>query len=204
MPRPRPLRRLCALLRSFADDRSGTALSEFVIVLPILLWAWLGMYTFWDAYATMNRVQKAAFTVSDALSRSSGVVDGAYLEGIDDLMGHLIGGNRERRTRITSIGWNPTENDYRVMWSYSPDGAMTALNTGTIDQIRARLPILTDLETIVVVETNVDYSPPFALITIGSLEIGLNDRTFSELVVTRPRFVVKVCFDGIDCGAVAS
>ncbi|MGP3697487.1 TadE/TadG family type IV pilus assembly protein [Rhodobacter sp. NSM] len=204
MFRPTLIAKRASAIRHFASNESGTMLSEFVIVLPILLWAWLGMYTFWQTYATMNRVQKAAFVVSDALSRSTGEVNEDELDGMFDLMDYLIGGRGDPVARYTSVGWNPTTSAYYVMWSYSSDNvALPPLNTGTISKIESHLPTLVNLETVIVVEASYDYQPVFSPFTLSGVTIGLDEITFDETVVTRPRFVIKVCKEYVDCGAVS-
>lgn len=183
----------------FLRAQEGAALVEFVIILPLLLWAWLALYYFWDVYAAMNRVQKAAFTVSDALTRSSGEVSPAYLEGLNAYLDYLAGDAATPKTRVSSIGWNDTDKRYFVMWSHSPKGAVTPLTTATITDIQHHLPVMTGLQTVLVVETEVDHAPPLTIDEIGPLHIGMTNWTFREVVVSPPRFVVKVCFTGKSC-----
>ena len=37
------------MLRDFGRDEKGTIMAETVIVLPLLLWAYLALFVYWDA-----------------------------------------------------------------------------------------------------------------------------------------------------------
>ena len=45
-------------LRRFREDQSGTLIAEAVIVLPMMLWAYLAMFVYWDAYRSINSAKK--------------------------------------------------------------------------------------------------------------------------------------------------
>lgn len=183
----------------FASEEGGTISAEFVIVLPILLWSLLGMFNYWDVYRSMNQVQKASFTLSDTLSRSAGTVDGAYIDGLLEFMDFIVAGDHPAQLRVTSIRYMAALDQYQVAWSYSPASAMTALTDADLATLRPALPVMTDLETVILVETRVPYTPPVSLASIGPLDVGLGPQTFSEFIVTRPRFISKVCFAGTPC-----
>ena len=61
-----PIRRL---LRRFLRDESATIMAEAVLVLPFMLWSYLGLFVYWDSFRVMNKVQKASYTISDMISR---------------------------------------------------------------------------------------------------------------------------------------
>ena len=44
---------------------------------------------------------------------------------------------------------------------------------------------------VVIVETEVDYHPAF--------NVGVNDQVLKQFIVTRPRFVPKLCMTGVTC-----
>ena len=64
-----PIRRL---LRRFLRDESATIMAEAVLVLPFMLWSYLGLFVYWDSFRVMNKVQKASYTISDMISRENG------------------------------------------------------------------------------------------------------------------------------------
>src|SRR5690349_13938757 len=106
-------RRIRAARPRFAADETGTISSEFVIVLPILVWSLLGMFNYWDVYRSMNQVQKASFTVSDTLSRSAGTVDGAYIDGLLRFMDFLVTGDHPAQLRVTSVKYVAATDQYQ-------------------------------------------------------------------------------------------
>ncbi len=186
-------------LSSFLREERGTVLSEFVIVFPILVWAWIGMYYYWDVYRAVNLAQKASFTISDNLSRSSGEVTTAYIDGLEEFLTFLADTEDEVQIRVSSIRWNKANEEHEVAWSYSPHNGFPLLTNGNLSEIVDQIPTLVEYETVLIIETNVDYEPPLGITQIGNLDLGVGPQTFTEFIVTRPRFVTKVCLAGIPC-----
>lgn len=82
---------LDARLRRFLrQDESGTLMAEAVLVLPFMLWSYLALFVYWDSYRAVNTVQKAAYTVSDMISREIVSITEAYIVGMDAMMEYLI------------------------------------------------------------------------------------------------------------------
>jgi Flp pilus assembly protein TadG len=195
---PSPFR-LPRFLSRFSRDEAGTVLTEFVIVFPILVWAWIGMYYYWDVYRALNLSQKASFTVADNLSRAVDEVTPNYVDGMAQLLTYLSQADDAVRLRVTSVKWNVTTEKHEVSWSYSPNNKLPALTNATLDAIRSRLPTLVQYETVLVIETEVAYEPPIGITKIGNLDLGVGAQTFREFIVTRPRFVTKVCLLNTTC-----
>lgn len=186
------MKRLRQQFRRFRRDETGTLLAEGVIMLPIMFWALMAMFVFWDAFRTINTVQKVSYTVSDVISRRRAEVSPAYLEGLGDLFNFLLDRGQTGRIRVTSLTWTEHDDTYRVLWSYSPDGAMSAHTNASVGAIRPNLPVMADGDSVVLVETQVDYRAAF--------EMGLGQKTISQFIVTRPRLVSRICFQNIACG----
>jgi hypothetical protein len=188
-----------AVFDRFLKDERGTVLSEFVIIFPILIWAWIGMYYYWDIYRAQNKVQKASFTVADNISRSNGELRSADIDGLQKFLAYLSDTRQPVEMRVSSIKWNPATNKHEVSWSYSPGGKMAELKNADMAKYANRLPTLMEFETVTLLETSVDYRPPLGATKIGPLELGVGDREMQELIVTRPRFVSKICLVGRTC-----
>jgi Flp pilus assembly protein TadG len=197
----RPARRsLAQRWNAFAKRDDGTVTSEFLIMFPILIWAWIGMYYYWDVYRAVNLAQKASFTISDNLSRSYGTIDTAYIDGLQDFLAYLADTpDEDVAIRVSSIGWNKVNSTHTVQWSYSPDGSMPALTAASLQAIDDQIPTLIEHETVLLLETSIDYQPPLGIDEISGIDLGVGPQTFTEFVVTRPRFVPKVCLDGAAC-----
>jgi hypothetical protein len=68
---------------------------------------------------------------------------------------------------------------------------MPQLTTASLSSIADRLPILADGDHVVLVEVAVDYTPSF--------NVGLGKQTIEQFIVTRPRFVPRVCLTSVPC-----
>ena len=179
------------MLRRFGRDEKGTLLAETVIILPLLLWAYLALFVYWDAYRAVNTSQKAAYMISDMLSREKKSVPANYPTGMRNLMRYLIDSDREVKIRVTSILWSVTNKRFEVAWSRSPDNALPQLTNITLQDFKTRIPKMADSDTVVLVETEVAYEPLF--------NIGLQDSVLRQFIVTRPRILPRICLTGAPC-----
>ena len=58
------------------------------------------------------------------------------------------------------------------------------------------IPWIASGERVIIVETAIEYEPPFS-----QNLTGIGERNFIDIVMTRPRFAPQLCWDGVDCGA---
>jgi Flp pilus assembly protein TadG len=178
-------------LRRFGRDEAGTLVAESVLVLPFMLWSYLALFVYWDSYRSVNTVQKAAYTISDMISREMVPVTENYINGMDTILEYLIDADQDAKLRVSSIRWSELNNRYEVMWSRSPGNAMIRLTTATVAGIASKLPNLADGDYVVLVEVDVNYHAAF--------NVGINDQSLKQFIVTRPRFVMPVCLVGAPC-----
>lgn len=187
-----------ALLKRFFNDQTGSIIAETVIVLPFMLWAYLALFVYWDAFRAVNISQKAAYTVSDMLSREMVTLPTNYVNGMQTLMTYLVGDAPGVRMRVTSVTYNLSKKQYQVEWSRSPNNALAQLTTATIANLKSQIPTLADGDHVMLVETEVDYEPPFD-IGMGDFSVNVGNRVLKQFIVTRPRFVPKICLTGVTC-----
>lgn len=181
-------RRLTRFLR---HDETGTLMAEAVLVLPFMLWSYLALFVYWDNYRAINIVQKAAYTISDMISREQVAITDAYITGLDSMMEYLIDQDQDAKIRVSSITWSDINNRYEVRWSRSAHNAMPQLTTGTVAALAGQLPTLYNGDFVVLVEVEVNYTPAF--------KVGLGNQTLKQFIVTRPRFVSPICLVGAPC-----
>lgn len=179
------------LLRRFKRDEAGTLMAEAVLVLPFMLWSYLALFVYWDSYRAINVVQKAAYTISDMISREMVPVTDAYITGMDSVMEYLIDQDQDAKIRVTSVTWSSVNKRFEVKWSRSPHNGMPALTTSSLQALSGRIPMMSDGDHVVLVEVQVNYEPAF--------NVGFGDNMLTQFVVTRPRFVPKVCLTGVVC-----
>lgn len=182
---PRPL------IRRFVRDEAGTVMAETVIVLPILLWAFLALFVYWDTFRSINTVQKAAYTISDIISREMIALPSSYFDGLRNVMDYMVYDDQEVKMRVTSITYNEDNLQFEVLWSYSPGGALPELTTATLQLLKGRIPAMSDSDFATILETEVLYKPLF--------KVYLDEFTQSQFIVTRPRFVAPTCMNGRVC-----
>ncbi len=180
-----------AILRRFGRDEKGTLVAEALIVLPLLLWAYMALFVYWDAYRSVNTAQKAAYTVSDMVSREMVTLNDQYVPGMRNLIRYLVDSDQSVKIRVSSVTWSEANKRFEVDWSRSPDSAMPQLTTATITSIAYRIPKMSDGDRVMVVEVKVSYQPLF--------NVGLEDSTLEQFIVTRPRFVPKICLVNVTC-----
>jgi Flp pilus assembly protein TadG len=63
-------------IRNFIRDTRAAVAFETVLLTPILVWAYIGSFVFFDAYRVYNTSVKATYMVADMLSRQTNMVYG--------------------------------------------------------------------------------------------------------------------------------
>lgn len=185
------LPRLRLSIGRFARDEGAAVIAEAVIVLPLFLWAYIALFVYWDAFRSMNTVQKAAYTVSDMISREQDGIQSDYIDGMKKVMEYLIDEDQNVRLRVTSVTWSAPNNRFEVHWSRAPGNLMTPLTTASLQNYVAQIPNMAAGDYVIVVEVEVDYQPGF--------DVGLPNQTFHQFIVTRPRFLPCIALDNISC-----
>jgi hypothetical protein len=192
--------------RRFLKDESGVLLAEALILLPILIWGFLALIVYWDLFRVMNVSQKAAYSIADLLSRQEAPVTEEFIDGQPAILSFLTPGATGSRLRITSLQMvegpnvppNPvfdSNDDFCLLFSRSSDPTILPYTQSELKDLAPRIPDMNGLETVVIVETWVDYSPAF---DTGVLNVSgaITDQTFYEFIVTRPRNTRRVTIDG--------
>lgn len=180
------MQKIKRFLNRFRKGEDGTVMTEALITLPLLIWAFMAMFVYWDAFRSVNVSQKAAYNIADLLSRQS-TVDNRFLDGMQSLLTYMTPPEQNARIRMTSVQYNEDEDRFIVLWSRSPGNAMPALNDTTIQSpaITERIPVMSDGHSVLIIETALDYDPPF--------DAGITPQVMEEFVVTRPRVEIRIC-----------
>lgn len=171
------------LRADFARNEDGSIAVETVIILPMMFWAFLSMFSIFDAFRQYSINQKAAYTIGDMISRETVPIDNAYLNGAQDLFDYLTRSRHESALRVSLLKWDAVNEIFTREWSQSR-GWVIPLSDSNVTGWIDRLPIMRDNEFIVVVETWSKYDPPF--------NTGLEDREIRNFVFTRPRYAPRV------------
>lgn len=183
--------RLRQALKRFRSEDHGSVVAEAVIALPIMIWAYMGLYVYWDAFRAVNLAQKASYTLADYISRERGTLSTVEINGLASVFQYMMDSDQTTRIRITSLYWNPDNNRFEVYWSLSPNNTMTPLTTTTLQVVKDRIPAMADGDSAILLETEATYSAAF--------NVGIDDQVFKNFIVTRPRFLTRICLTGQAC-----
>ncbi|UYV38640.1 hypothetical protein N4R57_06205 [Rhodobacteraceae bacterium D3-12] len=108
---------LARRIAGFRDDTRGTVTVEALVMLPLLLWAFCALFTFFDAYRQTSISHKAAYTLSDMLSRETTPVTNDYLDSAQEMLGFLTRSDTERRMRVSVVRFDLDQNEHFIEWS---------------------------------------------------------------------------------------
>jgi Flp pilus assembly pilin Flp len=179
------MRRFRAALRRFRFDQRGALSVEAVLILPVLIWALMVSFGFWDAFRAQNAHIKATFAVSDLLSREMTGINTAYINGMHSVYRYMAQARGDSWMRVTSLRYRGSDDSFRVLWSRTTNATRAPRMTDAmLAALRARIPVMANDDTVVIVETWKDYRPLF--------DIGIGQRVFHEFLVIRPRWLSPI------------
>ena len=185
-PFRRPFRRL---LR----EQRGAVSVEGVLVLPIVVFALLALFVYFDAFRTQKANTSVSYTVSDLISRQVAPLTPNFVENMHNLFDYMARARHPSAMRLSSVYFNVIDQEYQVVWSYATRGG-TVLTNAELNQNIDRLPFIPRGDTVVLLETRMNYTPP--------LNVGLGASALDHFVVTRPRFAPQIAFNDPNAGVV--
>lgn len=196
-------KRFATRLKLAAKDEDGTLTVEFIVMLPLLAFWFIGAITFFEAYRSNSLTAKVAYTISDIASKygegdtlASQSITQADLEELFQIQQRMMPRRASRgNMRISSVCWfeddDPTdgsgtdESEYRILWSWVGDTSASAepnLVPLTTDDIPTSImPIMGDETTVVFVEVFANWEP------ISEMGGILKPLTWSNRLTERPR-----------------
>lgn len=175
-------------LRAFKRSTSGSVSVEFAFYLPLFWGVFAAIYTFFDAFRQESVNLKAAYTISDLISRETTTLNHDYIDSMYEMTKLLIRSDSVINLRVSVVRWDEEDNRYYVDWSTTRGGAWIAWTDANISTVNDRLPAMPDQERVILVETRNQMIPAF--------NVGLSDLDINNFVFTRPRFAPQVRFEG--------
>lgn len=182
------------LLRRYGRDDSGAITAETVIILPVVFWAFMATFVYFDAFAARTDSQRAAYTVADAIGRQQfEPLTPADIDSYNRVFSYLAGSQPRTNIRVSSVIWNPIIEQYEIVWSYGTNNMVPMTEANLTPQVIERFPVLPTRESIYVVETMLDYAPIMrSLPLVGRV---LDRQTLRQFIIARPRFAPQLRFD---------
>ena len=187
------MRFMHALARAKQNFRreDGTFSVEAVLMFPLLVWAFVAMFVFFEGLRESNINLKATYTVSDLLSRETELIDQDYLDGMNNVYAWLSRSPNDVNLRVTVVRYDAATDSHITVWSRGvgkPD-----LTQEQVDEyISPQVPIMADADSAIVVETWTTYTPV--------MDIGLTESDIYNVVVTSPRFSEQLLWEGMGDG----
>lgn len=179
--------RLRIALDRFGRDDSGIVATEAIILLPLVIWTYVAMFSFFDMLRMKSVNQKAAFTVADAFSRETNKIDDTYVNSSFELFKALTR-SKNPAIRVSVLTYDGDTDKYMVKWSEKRGtGTEAALTENTVNLIKDDLPAVISGDEFILVETWNDYIIPF--------KIGMDDFELKSVVFVNPRFADQLKWD---------
>jgi Flp pilus assembly protein TadG len=197
------MRKCTRRFKDFLRDEDGLILVEGLIMMPLIIWALVAMFIYWDVFRTINVTQKAAYSVADLLSRQRDTIPLTFANGLQNVAEFLTPGGHPVKMRITSFECvstttgvcNSTSGTYRLLFSFSPRGKVATLTQANIQAWKTtRVPVMNNGESVFVVETSVEFKTQMKTVLAGFL-VGVDDGNYGQFIVTRPRHR-RLCLEG--------
>lgn len=177
-------------LRSFAKENKGSAAIEAAIIFPVLFWAYAAMFTYFEAFRAQAVAEKAAYTISDMMSRETQPITPFYLNNTRDIFKDLSGLHRSETTlRISMIRRDLQTKELEFDWD-KIRGDKVRLKQRTMSDYEAMLPTLAPNERLILIETASDYDPTFS--------VGISPRMIETFVFTRPRYAPQLVWSYVN------
>lgn len=171
------------LYHRFADflnrDEEGTVTIETVLIFPLLMWTIMVTYVSFDGFRAKNTNVKAAYTVTDMLSRELNCINDDYLDASQRMLNFLSSSAHDVKLRVSVIEFDEDDDAYKKAWSEHRGGNWSDHTDASINDLSHRIPVLPPDDQLIMVETRMAFEPIF------SVGIGVVD--MQNFVVSRPR-----------------
>lgn len=188
------------VIRRFCGERDGSVMVETVICLPLLVWALVATWEFFEVHRYKSAREKATYTIADMISREVVGIDDVYINNAMSLFDGISNDNGINQIRVSVVVFNAgddlqsaADDEYWIRWSeVRGEGDFVELVTDDVRHSTGTLPKMNDGEDLILVEAASKYRPLF--------NVGLGDGVqIDTRLFTKPRFTDQVCYEGQVC-----
>ncbi|MFQ6549756.1 TadE/TadG family type IV pilus assembly protein [Aestuariibius sp. 2305UL40-4] len=179
-------------ISKFRDNEDGGVSVEVAILFPILAWAFLVCFIWFDSFRLKTIDRQAAETIADIISRENVAISPEFLTGMHDLLRLLTRTTAEPQLVVSSFSFDGT--DYVLEWSEARGSGASRLTEADIPLIEEELPILDDTNTVIVVQTATDYRPIIQFDILGFSQT-ITDFELTQFIRVNPRRATEICYD---------
>ncbi|MEL7149436.1 MAG: hypothetical protein AAGK71_01815 [Pseudomonadota bacterium] len=192
------------LFRNTLRDERGSFSIEAVLMFPMLIWAFMGMYSFFEGLRESNINLKATYTVADVLSRETEEIDMRYLNNMNTIYEWLARTDNDTMMRVSVVIWDEDSDQHVLYWSRGVNGREDLVQELVPTNVTPHVPIMADQASAIVVETWVDHNPIMLPVSdfwlFEVIGLGWEPTEIYNLVVVAPRFVDQLKFEGMADG----
>ena len=188
-----PIKRL---LHNFARKEHGSFSVEAILMFPMLVWAFMALYVFFEGLRESNINLKATYTVADLLSREDTEVDYTSISNMNVIYQWLARSQNNVRMRMSVVHYDEASDTHNLYCTIGV-GVDGMQQEWVSETVTPHVPIMADASAAIVVETWVDYKP---IMEIPLMSVGLEETEIYNIVVTSPRVADQFKCDGIGDG----
>ena len=192
------------LYRNALSDERGSFSVEAVLMFPMLVWAFMGMYSFFEGLRESNINLKATYAIADVLSRETEEITDVYLENMNTIYEWLARTDDDTMMRVSVVIWDETSEQHTLYWSRGVNGREDLPAELVKTNITPHVPIMADQASAIVVESWVDHNPIMLPVNdfplFKMLGLGWEPTEIYKIVVVSPRFVDQLKFEGMGDG----
>lgn len=179
------------LLHRAARDERGSFSVEAILMFPLLVWALMSMYVFFEGLRESNINLKATYTVADLISREEDKIREIDIQGMRNIYAWLSRSQTPVSLRVSVIQYDEATDFHELKWSKGiGKDDLTQADVATV--ITPHVPIMADASQTIVVEAWASYDP--------IMNIGLTETELYNIVITPPRFSDIMRYEGADEG----
>ena len=120
-------RKITHKLQEFRRKEDGNIALEAALYLPLLLGVFAATYTLFDLFRQETVNTKAAYTVSDLISRETAALNDDYIDSIYTLGKLMARAGSDMSMRVSVIRWDTDDDRYYVDWSVERGDQMEIL-----------------------------------------------------------------------------
>ena len=183
------------LLRRNLKDEHGSFSVEAILMFPLLAWAFMAMFVFFEGLRESNITLKATYTVADLLSREADPDDPLTeddLVGMNAIYAWLTRSTEPVQLRVSVVRYDAATNSHIRIWSRGVNGKQDLQQQDIASVVTPHVPIMADATNAIIVETWAEYDPV--------VDMGLTETDLYNIVVTSPRFAGQLMLEGVGDG----
>jgi len=186
-------------IRGLVDEQRGSLSVEAAMIVPLLVWGIVAMFTFFHAYKAQNAAYRANFTISDILSRETEEIGFDYLRGVHNVYQYMTFAETQGTWLRVSVVrcLSKCDMDTRnldLVWSFGSNGARS-LEQADFAHWEPLIPWLPKGDSLILLESSSIYTPLFP-----NFLVSFRERNLVSHSVTRPRFVSQLVWNGMNNG----